>query len=437
MQSSTSWPFQESAEEGNDQQGESSQPGCIRRRKIFNSWHGWPPVQDWRHDTSAHISGPWRTSDSDFGLNDALQLNLVKLDKAVYEVDADAEDVFRQQVVTEYADLFDDQQLGWCGRLRSLFKSLGSRHIRTSPFFYLVATICETHSVGSVSRTIAPFFTILPDSSVTFFSMAWGIFLAGFTTGMTLLSTLIVYLAANFSNDHTIPCVLQMMWPPDCGMRRSFQRWMQRLDFGRSSSKSNPLYVQRSVHHMGGTCFSACPLASTQHQKCSSKPYPFKGYPCAIIVDDILIWGSAEGQHDPTSRKSSRELDRLAWSWTSANASSVREASASWDTRSRMKVWSLTEKRDTIRNMPAPENQAAVQRFLRMTNYLNKFIKDTHWNHTRWPPKHPFILLITANKTAIKSAHHLSKVVNVSFDDHIRLEQQKPIKAMATARHFA
>ena len=35
------------------------------------------------------------------GLNDALQLHLVKLDKAVYEVDADAEDAFRQQVVTE------------------------------------------------------------------------------------------------------------------------------------------------------------------------------------------------------------------------------------------------------------------------------------------------------------------------------------------------
>ena len=28
-------------------------------------------------------------------------------------------------------------------------------------------------------------------------------------------------------------------------------------------------YVQLSVHHMGGTGFSACPLASTQHQKLS------------------------------------------------------------------------------------------------------------------------------------------------------------------------
>ena len=43
------------------------------------------------------------------GLNDALKLNLVKLDRAVFEVDADAEDAFRQQVITEYADLLDDQ----------------------------------------------------------------------------------------------------------------------------------------------------------------------------------------------------------------------------------------------------------------------------------------------------------------------------------------
>ena len=38
-----------------------------------------------------------------------MQLNLVKLDKAVYEVDADSKDAFRQQVITEYADLFDEQ----------------------------------------------------------------------------------------------------------------------------------------------------------------------------------------------------------------------------------------------------------------------------------------------------------------------------------------
>ena len=50
-----------------------------------------------------------RQATPSLGLNNALQLNLVKLDRAVYEVDADAEDAFRQQVVREYADLFDDQ----------------------------------------------------------------------------------------------------------------------------------------------------------------------------------------------------------------------------------------------------------------------------------------------------------------------------------------
>ncbi|KAL8570113.1 hypothetical protein ACOMHN_033792 [Nucella lapillus] len=35
-----------------------------------------------------------------------------------------------------------------------------------------------------------------------------------------------------------------------------------------------------------------------------------------------------------------------------------------------------TEKTDAIREMPAPENKAALQRFLGMTNYLNKFIQN-------------------------------------------------------------
>ena len=29
----------------------------------------------------------------------------------------------------------------------------------------------------------------------------------------------------------------------------------------------------------------------------------FEGYPCAIIVDDILIWGSTEEEHDTNLRK--------------------------------------------------------------------------------------------------------------------------------------
>ena len=54
-----------------------------------------------------YVCSHFRQATAILGLNDALQLNLVKLDMAVYEVDA--ENAFRQQVVTEYADLFDDQ----------------------------------------------------------------------------------------------------------------------------------------------------------------------------------------------------------------------------------------------------------------------------------------------------------------------------------------
>jgi len=51
--------------------------------------------------TRPHVKVLDRQATPILGLNDALQLNLVKLDRAVYEVDADTEDAFRQQVVTE------------------------------------------------------------------------------------------------------------------------------------------------------------------------------------------------------------------------------------------------------------------------------------------------------------------------------------------------
>ena len=105
MQRSTSWPFQESAEEGNDQQGESSQPG--ERFPTLGTADLQCKIGDTTHLLTIQVFD--RQTTPILGLNDALQLNLVKLDKAVYEVDADAEDAFRQQVVTEYADLFDDQ----------------------------------------------------------------------------------------------------------------------------------------------------------------------------------------------------------------------------------------------------------------------------------------------------------------------------------------
>jgi hypothetical protein len=45
------------------------------------------------------------------GLNDALHLGLIHLDKAVYEVKTEEKDNFHQQTVKAYADLFNRRML--------------------------------------------------------------------------------------------------------------------------------------------------------------------------------------------------------------------------------------------------------------------------------------------------------------------------------------
>ena len=103
----------------------------------------------------------------------------------------------------------------------------------------------------------------------------------------------------------------------------------------------------------------------------------FEGYPCAIIVDDILIWGSTEEEHDANVRK---VLERARQIVLKLNLSKckfrARSVSFMGHTFTDEGLKPDTEKTDAIRNMPAPENQAALQRFLGMTDYLNKFIKD-------------------------------------------------------------
>ena len=103
----------------------------------------------------------------------------------------------------------------------------------------------------------------------------------------------------------------------------------------------------------------------------------FEGYPCAIIVDDILIWGSTEEERDANVRK---VLERARQIVLKLNLSKckfrARSVSFMGHTFTDEGLKPDTEKTDAIRNMPAPENQAALQRFLGMTNYLNKFIKD-------------------------------------------------------------
>ena len=99
----------------------------------------------------------------------------------------------------------------------------------------------------------------------------------------------------------------------------------------------------------------------------------FEGYPYRIIVDDILVWGATNEEHNAKLKKI---LDR------------VRE----FGLKLNFRVTSVTfvghkfteeglqpdpEKTDAIREMPPPEDRAALLRFLGMMNYLSKFIKTS------------------------------------------------------------
>ena len=355
MQRSTSWPFQESAEEGNDQKGECSQPGCIWRRKIFNSWHGWPPVQDWRYNTSAHFSGPWQTTPI-LGLNDALQLNLVKLDKAVYEVDADAEDAFHQQVVTEYADLFDDLLGNLAARYtmrmdksvtqvvkparkipqateKKVKEELGNMVKKgiivweTEPTEWVSQMVATRKKNGDVRMSGSRRFE--QSSQTTTSSHAycrWCGLQTGECEGLFNVGCEGWILA--YQDRKTILSTYNVQYPI----------WEVQVS-------QHALWHQHSIRSVPASYGKTLKDIHAQSLSTTSTS--------GVLLKKNMM---------PTSGKLWRELDRLAWSWTSANASSGREASPSWDTHSWMKVWSLTQRRQIYASTRKPSSSSKVSR---------------------------------------------------------------------------
>ena len=143
---------------------------------------------------------------------------------------------------------------------------------------------------------------------------------------------------------------------------------------------------------MGGTGCSACPLASTQHQKCSSKPW--NDFLKDIHAQSLLTTSSSgvllKKGHDASLRN---VLERARQIGLKLNLSKCKfkpkNVSFVGHTFTDEGLKPDTEKMDAIRNMPAPENQAALQRFLGMTNYLNQFIKD--YSGKKHPKTHTHI----------------------------------------------
>ena len=120
------------------------------------------------------------------------------------------------------------------------------------------------------------------------------------------------------------------------------------------------------------------------------------GYPCAIIVDDLLIWGKRTVEHDANLKKilqRAREIDlKLCLKKCTFHLDQVSYVGHQF-TKGGLKPDDA--KVTAINEMPAPDSPEALRQFLSMINYLHKFISnfrektaplrellrnDTHWS---------------------------------------------------------
>ena len=102
----------------------------------------------------------------------------------------------------------------------------------------------------------------------------------------------------------------------------------------------------------------------------------FKHQPCKIVVDDILIWGASQQDHD---QKLKVVLDRCREINLKLNPKKCRFRVSSvpyiGHILSDTGVHPDPEKVKAITQMPQPTDVKSLQRFLGMVNYLSKFIK--------------------------------------------------------------
>ena len=121
----------------------------------------------------------------------------------------------------------------------------------------------------------------------------------------------------------------------------------------------------------------------------------FAGYPCHIIVDDILVTGPTLEKHDENLRQVLTRCREVGLQLNKEKCKfRMKEVSYVGHMLTHQGVSPDQSKVKAITDMPPPEDKAALQRFLGMINYLSKFIpnysdktevlrsllkKDTEW----------------------------------------------------------
>ena len=103
----------------------------------------------------------------------------------------------------------------------------------------------------------------------------------------------------------------------------------------------------------------------------------FSGYPCSIIVDDILVSGATVHEHDENLQKVLKRCEEVNLRLNKKKCKiRVQEVSYVGHKLTKNGVDPDPSKIEAITSMPPPEDKKGIQRLLGMTNYLAKFIPN-------------------------------------------------------------
>ena len=108
-----------------------------------------------------------------------------------------------------------------------------------------------------------------------------------------------------------------------------------------------------------------------------------EGYPCKVIVDDIIVYGKTMEEHDANLEKVMQRLQEINLHLNIKKCEFRVDQIAfvgNIFTSEGLKV--DPDKVKAIKEMPTPTTKQEVQRFLGMTNYLSRYI-DHHSDRTR------------------------------------------------------
>lgn len=306
------------------------------------------------------------------GLNDSLRLGLIELDSKVHEVGTDEEDAFREEILHEYADLFDDQ-------------------LGTLPARYIMRIDPNVPPVVKPARKIPQAMEKKVKNALD------DMMQKGVITPETEPTEWVSQMVAAEKKNGDIRICLDprdlnkalkrphypMRTADDVASRIGNAKvfstldakagfWQIRMDktSSRRTTFSTPFGRYRFLRMPFGIN-----TASEVFQQAIERS--FEGYPCTIIVDDILIWGSTIEEHDANLRKVLNRAQEVGLKLNQQKcqfrAKSVTFVGHKFTAEG---LKPDPEKTEAIKVMPAPEDRPALQRFLGMTNYLGKFIKN-------------------------------------------------------------